>query len=48
LIRNGTAFNLYAQTVTNYFNGNSRHLESMYARYWIKGAYRYGMRTLGR
>jgi hypothetical protein len=48
LIRNGTAFNLYANTVTNCFNGNSRHLESMYARYWIKASYRYGMRVLGR
>ena len=38
LIRNGTAFNLYAQTVTNYYNGNCRHLESLYARYWLRAA----------
>lgn len=48
LIRNGTAFNLYAQTVTNQFNGNSRHMESLYARYWVKAAAAYGRRYLGR
>ena len=48
LIRNGTAFNLYAQTVTNHFNGNSRHLESLYAQYWLRAAMNYGLRFLGR
>ncbi len=48
LIRNGTAFNLYAQTVTNQFNGNSRHLESLYARYWVKAAAGRARRYLGR
>jgi hypothetical protein len=37
LIRNATAFNLYAQTVTNYFNGNCRNIETMYAKYWLRG-----------
>ena len=48
LIRNGTAFNLYAQTVTNQFNGNSRHLESLYARYWVNAATTYAKRLLRR
>lgn len=48
LIRNGTAFNLYAQTVTNYFNGNCRHLESLYASYWLRAAATYGNRILRR
>ena len=36
LIRNATAFNLYAQTVTNYFNGNCRNIETLYAKYWLR------------
>ncbi|MEO8678746.1 MAG: nodulation protein NodZ [Vicinamibacterales bacterium] len=38
LVRNGTAFNLYAQTVTNLFNGNCRHMESLYLRHWFRVA----------
>lgn len=34
LIYNGSMFNNYARVVTNYFNGNSRNLDSLYARYW--------------
>jgi hypothetical protein len=48
LIRNGTAFNQYAQVVTSSFNGNCRHLETLYARHWIKAGYRIGMRVLKR
>lgn len=36
LIRNGSVFNAYAQTVTNYFSGNNRHIETLYARYWMR------------
>ncbi len=38
LIRNGSVFNLYAQIVTDYFNGNVRNIESLYARYWLRTA----------
>lgn len=48
LVRNGTVFNQYAQVVTNSFNGNNRDFETLYARYWIRAAWRYGMRALGR
>lgn len=48
LIRNATAFNLYAQTVTNYFNGNCRNLESMYAKYWVRAGAAYARRYLSR
>jgi hypothetical protein len=48
LIRNGTVFNQYAQVVTNSFNGNCRHLESLYARYWVRILWRYAMRAVGR
>lgn len=46
LVRNGTAFNLYAQTVTNYFNGNCRDLESLYARYWMRAGVAHARRYL--
>jgi hypothetical protein len=36
LIRNGSVFNAYAQTVTNCFSGNNRHIETLYARYWMR------------
>ena len=36
LVRNGSAFNTYAYTVTNGFSGNVRHIESLYARYWLR------------
>ena len=38
LIRNGSVFNAYAVTVTNHFNGNVRHIETLYARYWRRAA----------
>ena len=31
LIRNGSVFNEYANTVTNCFNGNVRHIETLRA-----------------
>ena len=48
LIRNNSVFNQYAQVVTNNFNGNNRDFESLYARYWARAGWRYGMRALGR
>jgi len=39
LIRNGSVFNEYANTVTNCFNGNVRHIETLYARYWVRAAW---------
>jgi hypothetical protein len=39
LIRNGSVFNEYATTVTNCFNGNVRHIETLYARYWVRAAW---------
>lgn len=46
LIRNGSAFNAYACTVTNWFNGNVRHIETLYARYWIRAAWNKARRAL--
>jgi hypothetical protein len=46
LVRNGSVFNQYAATVTNCFNGNMRHIERLYARYWIRAGYRYAKRAL--
>lgn len=34
LIYNGSMFSNYARVVTNYFSGNSRNLDSLYAKYW--------------
>ena len=39
LIRNGSVFNAYAVTVTNHFNGNVRHIETLYARYYARAAW---------
>jgi hypothetical protein len=39
LIRNGSVFNEYANTVTNCFNGNVRHIETMYSRYWVRAGW---------
>lgn len=35
LIYNGSMFSNYARVVTNYFSGNCRNLDSLYARYWV-------------
>jgi nodulation protein Z len=48
LIRNGSVFNEYANTVTNCFNGNVRHIETLYTRYWARSAWRYARRLAGR
>jgi hypothetical protein len=48
LIRNGSAFNAYATTVTAYFDGNVQHIEKLYARYWVKVARNMVKRRLGR
>jgi hypothetical protein len=48
LIRNDTAFNQYAQIVTTAFDGNCRHFESLYAKYWLKTAAAYGKRLISR
>jgi len=48
LVRNGTVFNQYAQAVTNCFNGNMRHLETMYARYWLRAGLQYARRLTRR
>jgi hypothetical protein len=48
LVRNGSVFNQYAATVTNFFNGNIRHIETLYARYWIRAAYGYAKRAVRR
>lgn len=47
LIRNGSVFNEYAYTITNCFNGNVRHIEKLYARYWLRAGWGYAKR-LGR
>jgi hypothetical protein len=39
LVRNGSVFNEYAYTVTTCFNGNVRHIEKLYARYWWRAAW---------
>ena len=48
LVRNGSVFNEYANTVTNCFSGNVRHIESLYARYWARAAWGYAKRFAGR
>jgi hypothetical protein len=34
LVYNGSMFSNYARVLTNHFSGNSRNLDSLYARYW--------------
>ena len=48
LIRNGSVFNAYAVTVTNHFNGNVQHIETLYARYWARAAWNKARRLLKR
>ena len=48
LIRNGSVFNAYAVTVTNHFSGNVRHIETLYARYWLRAAGNRAKRLLRR
>ena len=48
LIRNGSAFNAYATTVTAHFCGNVQHIEKLYATYWVKAARRVVKTRLGR
>ncbi len=48
LVRNGSVFNAYAQAVTAGFSGNVRHIESLYARYWMRAAANHLKRRLGR
>ncbi len=48
LIRNGSVFNAYAVTVTNHFNGNVRHIETLYARFWLRAALNKARRLLRR
>ena len=48
LVRNGSVFNAYAQTVSNCFNGNNRHIETLYARYWLRAVGQRVSRTIGR
>lgn len=40
LIYNGSMFSNYARVSTNYFAGNCRYVESMYAGYWAKAVLR--------
>jgi len=46
LIRNGTFFNAYAVTVTTHFNGNVRHIETLYVRYWAQAVWNKARRLL--
>jgi len=48
LVRNGSVFNTYAVTVTNHFNGNVRHIEKLYARYWLRAIWNSAKRLLRR
>lgn len=48
LIRNGSVFNQYAVTVTNHFNGNVRHIETLYAKFWLRAAWQKVRRLLKR
>ena len=48
LVRNGSVFNAYAQTVTGCFSGNVRNIESFSAGYWLKAAVNYARHGLGR
>lgn len=48
LIRNGSVFNEYANTVTNCFNGNVRHIEKLYARYWVRAGWGHAKRLARR
>jgi hypothetical protein len=40
LIYNGSMFSNYARVLTNYFSGNCRNIESLYAHYWLLTASR--------
>ena len=46
LVRNGSVFNAYAQTVTNCFGGNTRHIETLYASYWLRAVRQRLQRTI--
>jgi hypothetical protein len=48
LVRNGSAFNAYATTVTAYFGGNVQHIEKLYTSYWLKAVRREIARRLRR
>lgn len=48
LVWNFSMFNYYAQVVTGCFNGNMRHIESLYARFWVRAAVQRARRLLGR
>ncbi len=48
LIRNGSAFNEYAATLTGYFGGNVQHIEKLYARYWWNAVVKRFSRTRSR
>jgi hypothetical protein len=48
LIRNGSVFNAYAVTVTNHFSGNVRHIETLYARFWLRAAWNKAKRLVRR
>lgn len=48
LIRNGSGFNIYAVTVTDWFDGNVVNFETLYSRYWLRTARLKAKRTLRR
>lgn len=48
LIRNGSVFNEYANTVTTCFNGNVQHIEKLYARYWLRAGWGRARQLVGR
>lgn len=48
LICNFSVFNLYAVTATNHFDGNVRHFETLYARYWLRAGLNKAKRMLTR
>lgn len=48
LIRNFSVFNYYAQVVTACFNGNMRHIERQYARFWLRTASQRVKQLVGR
>jgi hypothetical protein len=48
LIRNGSVFNAYAVTVTTHFNGNVRHIETLYLRYWMRAVWNKARRLFRR
>jgi hypothetical protein len=46
LVYNGSMFSNYARVRTNYFSGNSRDIDSLFAKYWTVTAARYARQGL--